>query len=267
VDSKTKNILTPDSKVKYHFNTQLNQRRTPMKKFIYPFLLSYPLLGIAQQEADVEANIEALLNLSIEELMEVRIETASKVAEKIGEIPASVVLLTRQELQHYGYTSLEEILRHVPGMYPVDYFNISGPIFGVRGYARTDTTNKSVIILVNGVNQLFDYEGSYRLPAVPVEAIDRIEIVRGPLSVTYGSGAFFGAINIITNEVSATPGFASHLSVLGGSKDTSRWFGRTSYTHPNGKVVINASTYQTAGLDVPYRELVRRSGGLFGTLW
>ncbi len=232
-----------------------------MKKSIYPFLLFYPLLGLAQ-----EVTMDDLLEMSLEELMQVRIETASKVAEKIGEVPASVVLLTRQDLQRYGYTSLEEILRHVPGMYQVDSINVGGPIFGVRGYSRTDTLNKSIIILVNGVNHFFDYEGSYRLPAVPVEAIDRIEIVRGPLSVTYGNGAFFGAINIITNEVATTPGLASRLSVMGGSKDSSRWFGRTSYTHPNGQVVVNASTYQTAGLDVPYRELESKSIGDEGNL-
>ncbi len=207
---------------------------------------------------------EDLLNMSMEELMEVQIETASKVAEKLGAVPASVVLLTRQDIQRYGYTSVTEILQHVSGVYEIDSFNPGGPTHGIRGYVSTSASNRNIIILVNGVNQLFDYDASYLFPAVPVpvEAIDRIEIVRGPLSVVYGSGAFFGAINIITNEVPPTQNFSSRVSALAGSRESRRFVGRTSYTHPKGRFVLNASTYQTAGLEIPYQQLESKPLGL-----
>ncbi len=230
-----------------------------MKKFIYPLLLSHPWLGMAQELA-----VNDLLNVPLEELMELQVNTASKVAEKIGEVPASVVLLTRQEIQRYGYTSLTEILQHVSGAYEIDSYGAGGVIQGIRGYVSTSASNRSIIILVNGVNQLFDYDASYSFAAmpVPVAAIDRIEIVRGPLSVVYGSGAFFGAINIITNEAPQDEGFASMLSVQGGSRESRRGFGRTSYVHPKGHFTLNASTYQTAGPDIPYSQLESKPFGL-----
>ena len=92
-----------------------------MKKFIYPLLLSHPWLGMAQELA-----VNDLLNVPLEELMELQVNTASKVAEKIGEVPASVVLLTRQEIQRYGYTSLTEILQHVSGAYEIDSYGAGG---------------------------------------------------------------------------------------------------------------------------------------------
>ncbi len=234
-----------------------------MKTFLYPFLLSYSFSGIAQ-----ELTVEDLLNLSLEELMQVKVQTASKVAEKIGEIPASVVLMTRKDIQRYGYTSLAEILQHISGMYQLDYYAPGSPTYGIRGYVSTSASSRNIIILINGVSQVFDYDASYVLPAtpVPVEAIDRVEIVRGPLSVVYGSGAFFGVINLITNEVPKRQGVASRVSVQGGNHDTFRWFGRTSYVHANGHLLLNTSTYQTAGLNIPYRELESKPMGLEGDL-
>lgn len=230
-----------------------------MKRFIYPFLLSYPLLSTAQ-----ETDMQELMKMSLTELMEVQIETAGKVAEKLGEVPASVVLLTRQDIQRYGYTSTTEILQQISGVYEIDSYGAGGITQGIRGYVSTSAFSRSIIILVNGVNQLFDYDASYSFPAVPVpvEAIDRIEIVRGPLSVVYGSGAFFGAINIITNEVSQEQGFSSRVSALTGSLESRRLTARTSYAHPKGQFVLNASTYQTAGLDLPYHQLESKPFGL-----
>ena len=83
--------------------------------------------------------------------------------------------------------------------------NMIGPVagsnFGVRGFL-TSGMNNSMMLMVNGVNQYEDYWGFNPLSRinVPVETIERIEIVRGPMSVVYGSGALLGAINIITRN-------------------------------------------------------------------
>lgn len=72
--------------------------------------------------------------------------------------------------------------------------------YGVRGlYSKGNFGNMA--ILVNGVSQMEDGKRSYPLEKVnvPVQAIDRIEVIQGPISVIYGSSAFLGVINIITN--------------------------------------------------------------------
>ena len=64
--------------------------------------------------AEIEmSRIKQLLDLSLQELMDVEVKTADKVTERIGEIPASVILITRQHIETYGYATLDELLEHV----------------------------------------------------------------------------------------------------------------------------------------------------------
>ncbi|EKD39305.1 MAG: TonB-dependent receptor plug protein [uncultured bacterium] len=141
-----------------------------------------------------------ILKMSFEEMMNIKITTAGKKEERVADIPASAVIITRQDIELYGYMSLEEILENVPGMYAIDDYAGYRKTFGVRGFYAGYPRN--IIFLINGVAQtesLFDYNEMSNFN-IPVEAIDRIEVVRGPMSVLYGQGAFFGAINIITNS-------------------------------------------------------------------
>ncbi|MBF0118959.1 MAG: TonB-dependent receptor plug domain-containing protein [Desulfobacterales bacterium] len=143
---------------------------------------------------------ENIFSMSLEEMLNYKVTTAGKKDEKISEIPASVIIITRKDIERYGYMNLGEILQNIPGMYAIDDLTY-GPTFGVRGYWTGYPRN--IIFLVNGVNQMDGLFGYYLTQnfSIPVEAIDKIEIVRGPMSVIYGGGAFFGAINIITNDV------------------------------------------------------------------
>jgi len=200
--------------------------------------------------------IKQLLNLSLQELMDVEVKAADKVSERIGEIPASVILITRQDIETYGYTTLDELLEHVSGMYKIDTYNNQGESYGVRGFWNTQL-NKNVIILVNGVSQLSDMDSSYALTyLVPIEAIDRIEIIRGPLSVIYGSGAFFGVINIITNQTDAKEKYPHYRISAGvGTEQTHQTFARIQHRYQQGQFTLNASTYDTDGLDHPYNDM------------
>ncbi len=126
-----------------------------------------------------------LFEMSLEELLDVEIVTAGKKLEKVADVPASVVVISRHEIETYGYTPLEQILANVPGLYPIDDYAWTGSLnYGVRGFFSTGSFN-DMIILVDGVNQKESLYDSYNLSkmAIPVEAIDRIEVVRGPWSV------------------------------------------------------------------------------------
>jgi len=129
------------------------------------------------------------------------LSTAGRTEQKISQIPASVVVVTKHQISTFGYTNVEEILRNVPGLYAIEEYDWTGggSNIGVRGFL-TGGFNNAMMIMINGVNQYEDYWGFYPLSRmnVPVETIERIEIVRGPMSVVYGSGALMGAINIIT---------------------------------------------------------------------
>lgn len=226
---------------------------------------SYSHLQVAQSD-----ELERLLNLSIEELMNEEIITAGKTAQKISGIPASVVVVTREEIATYGYSTLPEILEHVSGLYLHQSHEIIGSQnYGVRGFFNT-TSNRNMIILVNGVNQVFDRDSTTRLPRVlvPVEAIDRIEIVLGALSVVYGSGAFFGAINIITNQTNKQPKNAQTpnlISIGAGSQKAHKEFVRFSDAGKDWSYTINAGSYYNYGEDIPYSKMqVTPSPGVAG---
>lgn len=204
-----------------------------------------------------DVRLQALASLSLEELMQIRIETAGKIAEKIGEIPASVVLVTREDIKTYGYTKLDEILEHVSGIYKLNSYALGGSAFGVRGYLSTGAPNRNIMILINGISKLLDSDSTFIVSnsPMPVEAIDRIEIIRGPQSTIYGNGAFFGVINIVTNEIKQQEETTSYISTSIGSNQKSRLFGRTGYLYDKGKVVLNAGSYREYGFDVPYERL------------
>ncbi len=129
-----------------------------------------------------------------------------------------------------------------------------GAVVGVRGYYTG--TPRNVIVLVNGVDQA-DCIGQYQLQNynLPVEAVDRIEVVRGPISIMYGSGAFFGVINIITNEVTQE-NTTSLVSVSLGSEKTKKAALRFAYNKNDVSLVFNGGYFDTYGPDEPYSKMV-----------
>jgi len=141
-----------------------------------------------------------IFSLTLEELMDITITTTTKTEQTQENTPASNVLITREEIARYGYTNLEEIFENIPGFYITNENSVEGKSINVRGFWSKETSH--VFIMVNGITQIYEKSKSFqmKLIAVPVEVIERIEIVKGPMSTTYGSGAFFGAINIITNQ-------------------------------------------------------------------
>lgn len=185
------------------------------------------------------------------------ISTAGKRNQSLGQIPASVVIVSKEEIAAQGYQSVPEVLENVTGLYLFRDYSWSGgdPILGMRGFF-SQGFNNDIIILINGVNMYEEYWGFYPFSRFPiaVEAIDRIEIVRGPMSVLYGSGAFFGAINIITNapldsDVKDDETFPKHFAVSYGSRDTRRVSGGLKYKKDRVSFSFNANMLNTDGLD------------------
>tara|TARA_Y100000052_G_scaffold27562_1_gene36367 strand:+ start:10669 stop:11481 length:813 start_codon:yes stop_codon:yes gene_type:complete len=127
--------------------------------------------------------------------------TASGFQQQVIEAPASITLVPRLELEQQRVSSLAEALQNVPG---IDVGNgvgkTGGQIISIRGMPSDYT-----LVLVDGRRQNaagnvtpngFGETSSSFIP--PVSAIDRIEVVRGPMSTLYGSDAMGGVVNIIT---------------------------------------------------------------------
>ncbi|KPA10973.1 TonB-dependent receptor plug protein [Candidatus Magnetomorum sp. HK-1] len=172
------------------------------KNVISILIVCFILQPMAYAANNDDLNPDDVFSMSLEEMLNVVVVTAGKKEEKVADIPASVVIITRTDIERYGFSSLEEILENVPGLYKIDDMSGYKPIFGVRGFWAGSPRN--IIFMVNGVSQTEGIFDNFSLAQfnLPVSSIDRIEMIRGPMSVIYGPGSFFGAINIITNDVS-----------------------------------------------------------------
>ena len=196
---------------------------------------------------------EDLLAMPLNALMNVKVSTVTKVPERIADLPASIVVLTREEIQAMGYISLSKILRTIPGFYAIDDYNYNDN-FGVRGF-WSDAPNRHMTILINGTRRaggFFD-DNDMRYLAIPPEAIDHIEIVRGPNSLIYGSGSFFGVINIVTTP--QEPNNQSRVHATWGSRSTRRLVATTSQSKDDWSLNAHAAYTATDGLDIPYANM------------
>ena len=172
---------------------------------------------------------EELADLSLEELLEVDVSPASYVLDTVDEPPVSMTTITREDIAASGARTLAEVLGiYVPGFFLVE--DQDDVIAAFRGLAPDN--NAKVLFLLDGRSVNTEWFGGppdALLNGLDLAWIERIEVVRGPGSVTLGQGALLGVINVITARpldrpyahVSTTLG-ASHLAggrVAGGFAD------------------------------------------------
>jgi len=122
--------------------------------------------------------------------------TATRFDERADTLPVGVTVVTAEEIQRSPVRSMQELLSKFAGIHIRDNTGGPDPQIDMRGFGITGDQN--TLILVNGQRLSENELVSAGLSAIPVNAIERIEIMRGSGSVLYGSGATGGTINIIT---------------------------------------------------------------------
>lgn len=216
--------------------------------------VSVPFLVSPVQGAQVPDSQNDLLQMSIEELSTLEVTTASKFSQKAAEAPASVTVITADEIKIYGYRNLADILSGVRGLYTSNDRNYE--YVGVRGFNRPGDYNSRVLLLVDGarVNDAgYDTASIGQEFFLDIDLIKRIEIVRGPGSSMYGSNAFFGVVNVITKNGSDYKG--SELSGMAGSFGTTGARGTYGNVAQNGTdVLLSASYTASAGQNLFFPE-------------
>ncbi len=191
-----------------------------------------------------------LSQLSLEDLVKLKVDTvygASKFLQKAANAPASVTIVMGDEIQKYGYRTLADVLRSVRGFYVIYDRNYS--YVGVRGFSRPADYNARILFLLDGhrVNDNI-FDGAYVATEFPVDVdlIDRIEIIRGPSSSVYGTGALVAVVNVITKRGRDLK--SVELSTEAGSWNSYK--GRVSYgdRFANGlETLLSGSFYNSQG--------------------
>ena len=127
-----------------------------------------------------------------------KVGAASKQAVSVDEAPASVTVVTREELRAFGYQTLAEALQAVRGFFLAD--DRIYTYVGVRGFQPPGDLNTRILVLWDGhpINDVWAGQAfTTRDLEVDLSGVDRIEVVRGPASILFGTGAFFGVINVV----------------------------------------------------------------------
>lgn len=185
--------------------------KSPRLRFI-SLLALFSLLPLSSIYAQEEIGEEALFRF------EEYVVSASKRIQRIEEAPATITVITAEDIKQSGLTSIPEILRQVAGLDVATLTTFDTQV-AIRGYCgRAVSTNvlNKILVLINGRSVYEDLFGGTIWEALPIqlEDIERIEIVKGPGSVLYGANALTGVINIITKSPDESPG--GFISASGG---------------------------------------------------
>jgi len=147
-----------------------------------------------------------LTSLSIEDLANVKVTSVSKKSETLSQSPGAVFVLTSEDIRRGGFSTLPEALRMVPGLYVVKINSHSWQV-SARGFS--DFNNNKMLVLVDGRTVYTPLSGGVFWDALdlPIENIERVEVIRGPGGTLWGANAMNGVINIVTKNAAATQGW------------------------------------------------------------
>ena len=175
-------------------------------------LVASSLAALAAVPARAAAE-RALDDLSLEELMDVEVSGASRFEQPETQAPASVSVVTAEEIRRFGWRTMAEVLRSVRGFYVSSDYTYAG--VGVRGFGALADYNGRILLLVDGhrINEpVYDSTPLGNDGVLDLDLVERIEIVRGSSSSLYGSNAFFGVVNVVTRRAGATPSGAVRVT-------------------------------------------------------
>lgn len=162
-------------------------------------LLCFAVRGLAQQKA------ADLANDTLEDLMNIKIISVSKTEQKLSSTAAAAFVITQEDIRRSGVNNIPDLLRMVPGM---DVAQIDSNSWAVSARGLNGRFSNELLVLVDGRTVYTPTFGGvfWDVLDVPLEDIDRIEVIRGPGGSVWGSNAVNGVINIITKKSEDTPG-------------------------------------------------------------
>ncbi len=177
-----------------------------MKIFIWSILFFFASSAIAQSDTAVKA--KDITNLSLEELLNIEVISSTKKMQPVSEAPSIISVIQLQQLKSIGAITLIDALKFIPSV------EVSMGVDGFYRLAIRGTRKEGTVLLLidgQGMNDFYTGRAIYDLP---IDFIEKIEIIRGPGSSIYGTNAMVGVINVITiknNSISVGGGINSNL--------------------------------------------------------
>jgi iron complex outermembrane recepter protein len=157
-----------------------------------------------------------LAEASIEQLMDIEVTSVARKQQKLSRSAAAIYVITQDEIRRSGSTNIPDLLRMVPG---VDVAQIQGDRWAISIRGFNDVYSNKVLVLIDGRTVYTPITSGVYWDAmdVPINDIERIEVIRGPGGSIWGANAVNGIINIITKSANETQGFT--LTASAGSEE------------------------------------------------
>jgi outer membrane receptor protein involved in Fe transport len=211
------------------------------------------LLGPPLGRADDLTDKVDMRAIDLRSLLDLSVEAVSRRVERASEAPATVFVLTGDDIRRQGFRTVEEVLGSVPGLfsYPGRF-----PQVGVRGLGIIGDFTTRVLVLIDGhpLTNSVGVDLERGMP-VPLAAVERIEVIKGPVGSVYGPTAFFGVVNLVT-----TGGAGQSEGWAGGEVANGKataWEGSATWRGSAGPadVLVSTDLYNSRGRDFRYPEL------------
>ena len=191
-------------------------------------------------------------DLSIEELMNESVTSVSKREQKLSQAAAALFVINQEDIRRSGALNIPDLLRMVPGL---DVAQINSNTWAISARGFNHQLSDKLLVLIDGRAVYTPTVGgvNWDTQDVPLEDIERIEVIRGPGATVWGANAVNGVINVITKQAKDTQGVLATAG--GGTQDQA--FGTTQY---GGKIGEDAS-YRVFTKYLDHHDLPDLTGG------
>ena len=169
--------------------------------------------------------------------------SATKTETALKDVSTNIAIITRDQIDRYEARDISDLLRQIPGFY------IAPQAYGVRADVLVSSRgnepgSRATMIMVNGIE--FNNPSSYfNLYKIPINDIERIEVIKSPTSALYGNVATGGVINVITRQASEPLEVKSGIAF--GSYETTRGYAVLNGSTEKWKYYVEASFSDTDG--------------------
>jgi outer membrane receptor protein involved in Fe transport len=209
-------------------------------------LLLCLIAAVCSGQAQSSRRAPDLADLTLEQLGAIKITSASLHEERLEDAPASVTVITADDIRRFGYRTLTEALSSVRGMFATSDHTYDS--IGIRGFALPGFETR-YIIMINGhdigenISDATFFGNDFPLD---MDLVERIEVVRGASSALYGSNAMLATINVVTRKPSDMRG--ESVRVETGSLGERKIGAATAFALPRGaNLLVSASVFNNAG--------------------
>ena len=178
------------------------------------------------------------------------IEAAALHRQTLQQAPGTVSVITREDIHRFGYRTLAEALSSATGFW-VSYDRVYHYV-GIRGMSLPGDYNTRFLVMINGhylTENIYGSNGFFGQDfGLDLDAVDRIEIIRGPSSVLYGSNGMFATINIVTT-VPTAPGVRASVET-GSFGERKALISAAGTIGSRVRAMVQASVFNNAGQDL-----------------